>query len=140
MRILKKLKLLLFLFTMQLLAAPLVFGAAIDTKGLNGQDAALMGNSGLAGNSDLATIISILIKTVLGFLGIVFLVLTIVAGFKWMTSAGNEDAIKKAQSSLKNSIIGLIIVLAAYVITYSVFKYLPFASNGSGAGGATVTP
>lgn len=37
--------------------------------------------------------------------------------------------LKKAQGSLKNAVIGLIIVLAAYAITYSVFTYLPFAGN-----------
>lgn len=136
----KKLKAIVFLFIVQLITTPMVLGAGISTKGLDEQDAALMGSSSLAGNSDLATIISILIKSVLGFLGVVFLVLTILAGFKWMTSAGNEEDIKKAQSSLKNSIIGLIIVLTAYAITYSVFNYLPFASNGSGAGGVVTTP
>jgi len=137
---LAKLKSLSFLFITQLLVAPLAFGASVDTTDLNTQDNALMSTSKLGGNSNLATIISILIQTILGFLGIVFLVLTIMAGFKWMTSQGNEDEIKKAKSSLTNSIIGLLIVIAAYVITYSVFNYLPFASNGSGGGGSIVTP
>lgn len=133
---LKNLKAIAFLFLVQLVAAPFALAASIQTDNLNKQDTALMAQSGLSGNSNLATIISILIQTILGFLGIVFLVLTIMAGFKWMTSQGNEDEIKKAKGSLKNSIIGLLIVIAAYTITYSVFTYLPFASNGSGTGGA----
>jgi len=133
-------KAIAFLFVSQLLIAPIALGSSVETDGLNKQDAALMGSSGLSGNSNLATIISVLIQTVLGFLGIVFLALTIMAGFKWMSSQGNEDEIKKAKSSLKNAIIGLLIVIAAYAITYSVFNYLPFASNGSGNGGTTKTP
>ena len=133
---LKNLKVIAFLFLVQLIAAPFALAASVQTDNLNKQDTALMAQSGLSGNNNLATIISILIQTILGFLGIVFLVLTIMAGFKWMTSAGNDAEIKKAKDSLKNSIIGLLIVIAAYTITYSVFTYLPFASNGSGTGGA----
>lgn len=129
------LKIALFLFVTQLSLASIVKAASIDTAGLDAQDKALMAQSGLSGNTNLATIISVLIQTVLGFLGIIFLALTIMAGFKWMTSQGNEEEIKKAKSSITNSVIGLLIVIAAYTITYSVFKYLPFASNGAGAGG-----
>jgi len=139
MSTLNKLKALSFLFISQLLVASVAFGAgtggSLNTTNLDTQDSALIGSSGLSGNSNLATIISVLIQTVLGFLGIVFLALTIMAGFKWMNSQGNEAEIKAAQGSLKNSIIGLLIVLAAYAITYSVFTYLPFASSGSGTGG-----
>lgn len=131
----KKIKNLLFLLLGNLISFNFATAASIDTTKLNSQDEALMSQSGLSGNSDLSAIISILIQTILGFLGIIFLVLTIMAGFKWMTAQGNEDTVKKAKTSLTNSIIGLLIVLAAYAITYSVFTYLPFTSNGSGGGG-----
>jgi len=139
MKNLKKLSSIIFLFVTQFIVVPATLAAGnIDTTALDQQDVALMNNSGLAGNSNLSSIISTLIQTALGFLGVVFLVLTILAGFKWMMSEGNEDEIKKAKGSLKNSIIGLVIVLAAYAITYSVFKYLPFAGGGSGS--ITTTP
>ena len=133
---LKKLKFIVILFIFQLIIVPAVLGAGIDTSGLNNQDQALMGKTSLAGNVNLTSIISILIKSVLGFLGLIFLVLTIKAGFKWMMSEGNEDEIKKAKSSLTNAVIGLVIVLAAYAITYTVFTYMPFA-GGSGLSGGT---
>lgn len=82
------------------------------------------------GQVDIGVLISKIIRIVLGFLGIIFLVLTILAGFRWMTSGGNEEAVKKAQGSIKTAIIGLVIVLAAYSITYFVFRWLPF-SGGS---------
>jgi len=133
----KKLQTFIYLVIGQFLVAPVVFGAgSIKTTDLDKQDAALMGATNLGGNTDLATIISTLISVILGFLGIIFLVLTISAGFKWMTSQGNEEEIKKAKGTVKNSIIGLVIVIAAYAITYSVFKYLPFSSNGSGTTGS----
>jgi hypothetical protein len=82
------------------------------------------------GEIDLGVLISRIIRIVLSFLGIIFLVLIIFSGFRWMTSGGNEEAVKKAQGTIKTAIIGLVIVLAAYSITYFVFKYLPFSGGG----------
>lgn len=78
------------------------------------------------------------IQVVLGFLAIIFLGLTVYAGFNWMTAAGNDENIKKAQATLKAAVIGLLIVLAAYTITYFVFAQLPFggpSSTGVGTSG-----
>ena len=77
-------------------------------------------------STSLGTVISLIIKTVLSILGIIFLVLIIMAGFKWMTAGGNEKQIQDAQATMKTAIIGLIIVLAAYSITYFIFNKIPF--------------
>lgn len=135
--ILKRIKTLVFSLIGLFASSSYAFATGLKTDDLKKQDDAIAGAAGLAGNSNLANVISILISVILGFLGIVFLVLTIMAGFKWMMSQGNEDEIKKAKGSLKNSIIGLVIVLAAYAITYSIFRYLPFSSNATGGGGGT---
>lgn len=62
--------------------------------------------------------VAVIIRTALQLIGIVFLVLMIYAGFLWMTAGGNEENITKAKNILKASIIGLIIILASYSITY----------------------
>jgi len=82
-------------------------------------------------NVPLTQIIASIIKLVLGLLGIIFLGLTIMAGFKWMTAGGNEEQVKKATSTMKNAIIGLVIVLMAYAITYFIFTKLPFTGGSS---------
>jgi hypothetical protein len=125
---------ILFLLAVQLTAGSFV-KAAIDTTGMDEQSKALLASSGLSEGSDLAQIFSVTIKLVLGFLGIIFLILTLMAGFKWMTAGGNEKQIEEAKGSLKNSVIGLFIVLAAYAITLAVFRYMPF-STGSGIYGS----
>lgn len=58
-----------------------------------------------------------IISIVLSFLGVIFLLLMIYAGYMWMTARGNEDQITKAKTLIKNAIIGLIVVLAAYAVT-----------------------
>ncbi|MEK7139360.1 MAG: hypothetical protein AAB817_01535, partial [Patescibacteria group bacterium] len=48
-----------------------------------------------------------LIRRFLEVLGVVFLVLTVYAGFKWMTAGGNSEQIDEAKALLRNAVIGL---------------------------------
>jgi hypothetical protein len=66
---------------------------------------------------DIRTIVGKIINIVLGFLGVIFLALTVFAGFQYMTSGGNEEKNKKAIALLTNAVIGLVIILAAWLIT-----------------------
>jgi len=72
----------------------------------------------------LAENIGFVIKTALSFVGVIFLCLSIYAGFLWMTAGGEEEAVKKAQTILKQAVIGLIIVVSAYSITSFVVPML----------------
>ncbi len=65
-----------------------------------------------------------IINIVLSFLGIIAVVLIIFAGFQWMTAGGNEEQIKKAKGLLKNAVIGLVIILMAWSITYFIMTRL----------------
>jgi len=67
-------------------------------------------------------IVQPIITAALSLIGIVFLGLAIFGGIKWMTAKGNEKQINEAQNIIANAIIGLIIVAAAYAITYFVLK------------------
>jgi len=89
------------------------------------------GNAGLetADQSNLTSIIGKLLKGFLGLLGTVFVVLTIYAGFLWMTAQGNEEQITKSKKMLTNAVIGLIIVVLAYTITNFVLAALMTATT-----------
>jgi hypothetical protein len=76
-------------------------------------------------------VMSIVIGAFLGLLGIIFLILILLAGYKWMSSQGEENKVAEAKDSIRRALIGLIIILAAYAITYFVFNRLDFASGGS---------
>lgn len=88
-----------------------------------------------AGNS-LPGIIQVAISAFLGLLGIIFLVLIIYSGFNWMTARGDEEKVTLAKETLTRAVIGLIIIIAAYSITYFVFTNLP---GGGGGGGGPIT-
>lgn len=54
-------------------------------------------------------------------MGILFLFLMIYGGLIWMNARGQEQELTKAKSIIRNSIIGLIIVFSAYIITNFIF-------------------
>jgi amino acid transporter len=76
------------------------------------------------GGSQLDSIIGLNIKYTLTFLGVIFLILMIYGGYLWMTAQGNEEQVTKAKNLISAAVIGLIIVVAAYAISYFVISKL----------------
>jgi len=82
-------------------------------------------------------IIAIIINVALSLVGIGFLVLLIYAGFIYMTAREDQKAAEEAIKTIKNAVIGLLIVLAAYAITAFIMSRLikPISEPGvSGEG------
>jgi len=82
------------------------------------------------GSADIRFTTANLIQVALGLLGTICVVLMLYAGFMWMTAAGNEENVKKAQDIIKYAVIGLIIILSAYAITRFLFTNVFKATTG----------
>jgi len=97
--------------------------------------AAGAGGANIAGSGpmDPRIIVAIIIRSLLQLIGIVFVALTVYAGFLWMTAGGEEEKTSKAKKLLSNGVIGLAIILSAYTISYFIFRSLlgATASNGN---------
>jgi len=78
---------------------------------------------------DVRDIVAQIIVGVLGLLGTIFVVLIIYAGFRYMTSMGNEEQAGDARAQIVSAIIGLGIILAAYAITSFVSSCLIGATS-----------
>lgn len=90
----------------------------------NAKDTAQKGSYNISQEEDLLTnSVNNIINIVLSLLGIVFIILMIYGGITYMLARGNEDQTKKAKSLITQAIIGLVIVLAAYAITFFIFKF-----------------
>lgn len=76
----------------------------------------------LTSPTTLPELIGNLIRTFIGLLGIIFLVLMLYAGYLWLTAQGDDDKVKHSKELLKNAVIGLIIITAAYAITAFVIN------------------
>jgi hypothetical protein len=93
------------------------------------QVGALAKNAGFA-DASIGEIAATIIEVVLSLLGVIFVGLLVFAGFQWMTAGGNEEKVEKARNLITRAIIGLIIVVAAYSITFFVFNALNSAVGG----------
>ena len=82
------------------------------------------------GNDDPRNIAANIINIILGFLGILAVVLILFGGFKWMTAAGNDDKIAEAKKLLVAGVVGLIIILAAYALAAFILDAVFRATTG----------
>ena len=80
---------------------------------------------------DIRMTVAKIINIALGFLGIIFIGLTIFAGFQYMTASGNEEKTKKAVGVLTNAAIGLLIILMAWAITRFTIRQLGRTANNA---------
>ena len=72
-------------------------------------------NPGL-GEADVKDMVKNIIQVILGFLGLISVIIILIGGFMWMTAGGNEERVGKGRKWIINGVIGLVIVLAAYAI------------------------
>lgn len=110
---------IVWLLSLVILMVPIMALHSASLKDATSKLNATAGPTGLVGGSQnsLETVIANIIKGALSLLGTVFFVLTVYAGYIWMTASGEEEKITKAKTILRSSIIGLAIVLGAYAIT-----------------------
>lgn len=108
-----------------LVFAPVTYAQKTDvTKSIQDQIKAGGTHAGLAG-ADGATIdprlaIASIIQVFLQILGIIFVALIFTAGFWLMTAKGEESKIEKAHTTMQAAVIGLIIIMMSYSITWFV--------------------
>lgn len=91
------------------------------------------------GTTDIRVTIASIIRIILGFLGIVAVLIIMYGGFIYMTAAGNEEKIAKAKRILRDAVIGLLIVLTSFAITQFIIGRL-LAGVGLGGGGGVGGP
>lgn len=68
------------------------------------------------------SLISDLVTAVFSILGIIFLFLTLYAGYLWMTAMGDSKKVTRAKDMLSQAVIGLVIIATSYGISTFVLK------------------
>lgn len=66
--------------------------------------------------SGTLTIFTTLINYINGFLALVIVILILYAGFLVLTSAGDEERVKKAKSIVKYIVVGVLLLVTSYII------------------------
>ena len=85
---------------------------------------------GVNPTQDLPTTIARLINVIMGFLGIIAVIIILIGGFTWMTAGGDENKVGKARKMIFAGIIGLAIILSAFAIARFVISSLLSATAG----------
>ncbi|MFH1427672.1 MAG: hypothetical protein ABIG60_04065 [Patescibacteria group bacterium] len=119
-----------------LMLAPVFSLVALPAMAQDADDSLLWGNTksevgdaiGL-GDEDPRVMTARIINVLLGFLGIIAVVIILLGGFKWMTAGGNEDKTAEARKLITAGIIGLIIILAAWAIARFVLDAIYTATT-----------
>ncbi|MCF6276968.1 MAG: pilin [Candidatus Magasanikbacteria bacterium] len=87
----------------------------------------------IGAGTDLNTILGGGVKVALGVVGSVTLAVFMYGGFLWMTSAGNQEKIKKGWNTMIYAVVGLFIIFSSYAILNMVLSGITGDSlNGGG--------
>jgi len=80
------------------------------------------------GTRDLKDTITQILNVLLGFLGIIAVIIILLGGFKWMTAMGEEEKVGEAKKLISAGIVGLVVILAAYAIARYVIMTISKAT------------
>lgn len=79
------------------------------------------GGYAAANETTFSGILGTVVSAFLGLLGVIFVILILIGGTRYMTASGNEERAKSGLTTIRHAIIGLIIVIGAYAIWKLVF-------------------
>lgn len=101
---------------------PMMASAQItaDDFGLGAGDASA--NINLNQTADLETTVVNIVNMILGFLGLLAVVIILLGGFKWMTSQGNTEKVDEAKKLIGAGVVGLVIIITAFAIASFVIS------------------
>ena len=74
--------------------------------------------------ANIASFLNIILPLIMIGAALVFLVMALFGAFTWLTSGGSQENLAKAQKTFINAIIGLLIVVFAFVLTQIIGKML----------------
>lgn len=138
----KKNRLLIYLF---LIVSALLFFLGQESVALAATDAVGSAQAGLDAAASVADLKSetdaielagTIVKTILSFLGIIFIVLMLYAGFMRMTAQGDAKKVETSTAIIRSAIIGIIIIFVSYIVTVFVIEKLTEVAGGDESSGS----
>jgi type IV secretory pathway VirB2 component (pilin) len=73
--------------------------------------------------TNLITVVNNVIDLILYVAGVLAIIYLIYSGILYITAAGNPDSAKKGQQGIINAVIGIVIIMLAWVIVRAVASY-----------------
>lgn len=76
----------------------------------------LTSGDGVATIGSLASIFSNIMQAVVALSGVVLFIMLVIGGFNFLLSGGDQKKLEKAKGTVSNAIIGLVVLVCAYLI------------------------
>jgi len=95
-------------------------------------------NPALTQSSDVREFVLKAVNFVLGFLGLIAVLIVIYAGILYLTAAGEEEKTGKAKKAITFAVIGLVIVIGSFAFVNTVITGLGGGGTGGTGGGKVV--
>lgn len=77
---------------------------------------------------DIRATAAVLINAALGIMGMVFFLMMLLGGLRWMTAGGNDESVDIAKKTLGQAMVGVIVIFIAFAATRFVFSTLEQAT------------
>ena len=74
--------------------------------------------------TDLPTFVGRIIKWILGIIGVVMIAMFVYGGVSYATSAGSEEKIESGKKIMVYTVIGVVVIALAYVLTDFIIQAL----------------
>jgi hypothetical protein len=71
--------------------------------------------------TDANSLIGAAVPVVIALGGLVFFAMLLLGGFRYLTAGGDEKAAQEARKTLTNAFVGLIVIVAAFLISQLLF-------------------
>lgn len=119
-------QLLILSIVLGLSVAPLVTHAQInfDPSENNKNHTSVKSLTFLSGSADPVSVTINIVNILLSFLGLASIIMFLYAGIIWFKSGDNDEELNKAKEIIKGAIIGIVLTLSAYGISYLTFNQL----------------
>lgn len=78
----------------------------------------------LPATADFGVLLTRIINYFLGLVGLIAVLMLVIGGIRYITSGGNEQTIEKAKQTILYAIIGIVIVVLAYAIVFTITNTL----------------
>jgi heme/copper-type cytochrome/quinol oxidase subunit 2 len=118
-------------------------------SGLTTQQAIECGSSCASGNgqssskaeTNVNNTINSIVNILSAVVGVIAVIMIIIAGFRFVTSAGNPESAKAARSTIMYAVIGLVVVaLAQVIVRFVLTNTATDCTNGKTSTGQACTP
>jgi hypothetical protein len=94
--------------------------------------------SSSSGSNTIVLLITKVIKILLGVAGAIAVLFIIIGGFQYLTSGANPKGASAGKETVKNAVIGLIIIILSYVIVAVVASFVSTSPSGIGGSGGGI--